>query len=118
MNTHDEQIKVRLINLLENNHMGRARAIKRRDLLEELELPESYDRRLRKIIESLRHKDLPVCFATAEPAGYYIPENLAETREVERILLGYIKNLCMIKRALKVRGTQYIHQETQRRFIW
>ena len=117
MTAQDEYIKTRLINLLENNHMGRSRAIKRREILEELDLPKSYDRRLRKNIEALRHAGTPVLFATEEPAGYYLPENLAEIKDAENHLLGYIKNLCMIKRALKVRGEQYIHQETQRRLL-
>ena len=117
MNTHDEQIKVRLINLLENNHMGRARAIKRRDLLETMELRPGYDRKLRLLIAELRHAGTPVLFATEEPAGYYLPENLAEIEASMRQLRSYIKNECMILRALKVRGTQYVHQETQRKLF-
>ena len=114
---NDELIKTRLINLLENNHMGRARAIKRREILDELDIPKSYDRRLRKNIEALRHAGTPVLFATEEPAGYYLPENLAEIEASIKQLRNYIKNECMILRALKVRGTQYIHQETQRRLL-
>ena len=114
---NDENIKTRLINLLENNHMGRARAIKRRDLLESLDLTPSFDRKLRLLIADLRHTGTPVLFATEEPAGYYLPENLAEIEASMRQLRSYIKNECMILRALKVRGTQYIHQDTQRRLL-
>ena len=114
---NDELIKTRLINLLENNHMGRARAIKRREILDELDIPKSYDRRLRKNIEALRHAGTPVLFATEEPAGYYLPENLVEIEASIKQLRSYIKNECMILRALKVRGTQYIHQEMQRRLF-
>ena len=114
---NDELIKTRLINLLENNHMGRARAIKRREILDELDIPKSYDRRLRKNIEALRHAGTPVLFATEEPAGYYLPENLAEIEASIKQLRNYIKNECMILRALKVMGTQYVHQETQRRLL-
>ena len=117
MTAQDEYIKTRLINLLENNHMGRARAIKRRELLEALDLRPSFDRKLRLLIADLRHTGTPVLFATEEPAGYYLPENLAEIEASIKQLRNYIKNECMILRALKVRGTQYVHQETQRRLL-
>ena len=117
MNAQDELIKTRLINILENNHMGRTRAIKRRDLLESLDLTPRNDRKLRLLIAELRHAGTPILFATEEPAGYYLPENLVEIEASIKQLRSYIKNECMILRALKVRGTQYVHQETQRRLL-
>ena len=98
------------------NHTGRENAIKRTDLncaIRELSRPFLDDRKMRAIIAELRHEGFPILFATSEPAGYYLPRNLAELEEGLNKLRSYIIDECMVLRDLKIKGRLYVQSEYQ-----
>ena len=109
-------MKDRLKSILER-HQGRHSAITRRELRRILELDIREDRKLRLLIGELRQEGLPVMFATSEPAGYYLPESLAELREGMDKLRSYIIDECIVLRGFKVMGSRYLAGEFQGRLI-
>ena len=94
-------------------HAGRKSAIGRRELRRILEVTEKEDRQLRRLIGELRLEGFPVMFATSDPAGYYIPETLAELREGIDKMRSYVIDECLVMRAWKQKGSQYINGEKQ-----
>ena len=105
-------VKDRLKHILEC-HQGRHSAITRRELRRILELDIREDRKLRLMIGELRSEGLPVMFATSSPAGYYMPETLAELREGMDKLRSYVIEECILLRNYKVLGSQYLNGEKQ-----
>jgi hypothetical protein len=113
---NDNHIKNLLINILQR-HQGRQNAILRRDLRQVLELTLSQDRKLRLLIAELRNDGMPILFATDNPAGYYLPDNLKELKEGMDKLRSYIIDECITLRNLKVKGSQYIQGEYQKQLL-
>ena len=106
------KIKSMLPTLL-NNHKGRNRCITRREIRRLLELDIREDRKLRLVIGELRHEGLPILFETEKPAGYYLPESLAELKAGMDKIRSYIKDECMVLRDIKVLGSRYVIGEKQ-----
>ena len=98
-------------------HQGRKNAITRRELRQILGVELSGDRRLRLLIAELRHEGLPIIFSTEKPAGYYIPESLAELHEGMYKMRSYIIDECLTLRDIKVKGNQYLFGQTQGKLI-
>jgi len=94
-------------------HFGRQTAITRRELRKALQIPDKEDRQLRELIGELRMEGFPILFATSNPAGYYLPANLAELKEGINKMRSYVIDECLVIRALKLKGTQFIAGETQ-----
>lgn len=105
-------MKDRLKSILERHH-GRHSAITRRELRRILELDIKEDRQLRLLIAELRSEGVPVMFATDSPAGYYMPESLAELRQGMDKMRSYIINECLTLRDYKVYGSRYLAGEKQ-----
>ena len=96
-----------------SHHQGRSSAITRRELRRLLELDIKEDRALRLTIAELRREGFPILFSTSSPAGYYLPETLAELREGMDKLRSYIVDECIVLRNYKVLGSQYLAGEKQ-----
>lgn len=98
-------------------HYGRSRAITRRELRHILGITDGQDRKLRLVIADLRHEGLPILFATEKPAGYYLPESLAELQEGIRQLRSYIIDECIVLASFKHKGAQYVVGAKQGKLI-
>ncbi len=77
----------------------------------------SGDRKLRLLIAELRHKGIPIMFATEKPQGYYVPESLDELQEGISKLKSYVIDECLTLRDLRVKGNQYLFRQTQGKLI-
>lgn len=109
-------LKSQIKTILEH-HRGRRQSITRRELRRILELDDMQDRKLRLIVAELRHEGLPILFATSKPAGYYLPESLAELNEGMDKMRSYIIDECIVLRDFKVFGSQYISREVQGKLV-
>jgi len=78
------------VKLILERHQGRSSAITRRELRRLLELDIKEDRTLRLTIAELRREGFPIMFSTSNPAGYYLPETLAELRDGMDKLRSYV----------------------------
>lgn len=109
-------LKQRLLALMDR-HSGKANAITRRELRRILGVPDNDDRQFRLLIEELRLQGVPILSSANKPAGYYLPENLAELQTGIVQMRSYVISLCKIMRAFRIHGHRYLNGELQRRLL-
>ena len=112
-----EQIK----RILEQ-HRGRENAIPRKRLRNEIIYLQVHecnggivkplsDRKMRELINELRHTGYPILSATGKPSGYYMPATYAEVKEARRMILSYVIDLRRTLKALRIYGERYVAKE-------
>lgn len=101
-----------------DRHRGRNNPIQRQDLWQLLGITSmSQDRRMRMQIAEMRKmpypEGLPILFATSAPAGYYLPDTLAEVEEGRNKIKSYVRDECVTLAALKTYGARFVQKEEQ-----